>query len=66
MSAPAPDVYSAATIHTVLGVEPATLRKWVERGHVRRLGYDKYDGDTVIAHWRARHVDTASPELSTA
>lgn len=46
------DVYTAATIQAVTGVEPATLRKWVERGHVTKLGRDAYDGDSVIAYWR--------------
>lgn len=47
------DVYTAATIEAVTGVDRATLRKWVERGHVVRVGHDAYDGDSVIAYWRA-------------
>jgi hypothetical protein len=45
--------YTSATIESVLGVPPATLRKWVERGHVTKLGRDLYDGDSVIERWRA-------------
>ena len=44
--------YTAAQIEAVLGVRPATLRKWVQRGHVAKLGRDLYDGDSVIARWR--------------
>lgn len=46
------DVYTAAAIHNALGIKPATLRKWVQRGHVTRVGRDAYDGDSVIAHFR--------------
>jgi phage terminase Nu1 subunit (DNA packaging protein) len=50
---------TSALAHAVLGIKPATLRKWVQRGHVRKLGRDLYDADTVIAHWRQRHADAA-------
>lgn len=47
------DTYTADQIRRVLGVRPDTLRKWVERGHIVTHGRDRYDGDSVIAHWRA-------------
>jgi phage terminase Nu1 subunit (DNA packaging protein) len=46
-------LFTAETIAAVTGVQPATLRKWVERGHVVKHGRDRYDGESVIAHWRA-------------
>lgn len=52
------DVYTAATIHNALGIKPARLRQWVARGHVRRVGRDKYDGESVRAHFRASVTST--------
>jgi predicted site-specific integrase-resolvase len=40
---------TAAQVLAVLGINPATLRKWVERGKVRRYGRDAYDVDDVAA-----------------
>lgn len=54
-------VYTSAQIHAVLGVRPGTLRQWVKRGHVRKVGRDLYDGDSVIAHWRERHAERHEP-----
>lgn len=34
-----------------MGIDPRTLRKWVERGHVRRYGRDRYDAGDVAARW---------------
>lgn len=45
-------VYTSAQIEAVLGVKPGTLRQWVHRGHVVKVGRDLYDGDSVIAYWR--------------
>lgn len=42
------DGYTAAEIHAVLGVQPVTLRVWVHRGHVEKLGRDSYDLDSVV------------------
>lgn len=50
------DVYTSSTIAAVMGIDGATLRKWVERGHVARVGHDAYDGPSVIAHWRRTTV----------
>lgn len=64
MSAPTIDEaarsFPAATIEAVLGVPASTVRKWVERGHVRKYGRDLYDGDDVINRWAAavEHDDT--------
>lgn len=44
--------YTAAQVEAVLGVKPATLRKWVQRGHVRKVGRDLYDETTLLARWR--------------
>lgn len=52
------DVYTAATIEAVTGVDRATLRQWVARGHVTRVGRDAYDGDSVIAYWRTVTMST--------
>lgn len=54
--------YTSAQIEAVLGIRPATLRKWVQRGHVTKLGRDLYDGDSVIARWR--EVETAAEPRS--
>lgn len=59
---PTADTYTSATIETVLGVRPATLRKWVERGKVARVGRDLYDGDSVIAYWRERALAAAEAD----
>lgn len=56
------NVFTSATIEAVLGIPPATLRKWVERGHVKRVGRDLYDGDTVIERWR--EVESASTDAA--
>lgn len=67
MTAPtAGHVYTAATIEAVLGVRPATLRKWVERGHVTRVGRDLYDGDSVIARWREAEAASLSHDVGLA
>lgn len=45
-----------ATAVSICGVKPATLRKWVERGHIGRHddGYDVYE----LLHWiDARSTD---------
>lgn len=42
---------TAELAERVLGINPATLRKWVERGHVRKTGRDRYDLDDVRARW---------------
>jgi predicted site-specific integrase-resolvase len=42
---------SAELAERVLGIKPATLRKWVERGHVRKVGRALYDLDDVRARW---------------
>lgn len=49
--------FTAAQIEAVLGIPPSTLRVWVHRGHVRKVARDLYDGDSVIARWRARQDD---------
>lgn len=46
------DFYTAATIHAVLGVPPGTLRQWVARGQVRKLGRDRYEAASVLTRWR--------------
>ena len=43
---------TSAQVQAVLGVRPGTLRIWVLRGYVRKVGRDLYDADTVIARWR--------------
>jgi predicted site-specific integrase-resolvase len=42
---------TAELAERVLGIKPATLRKWVERGYVRRVGRARYDLDDVRARW---------------
>jgi predicted transcriptional regulator of viral defense system len=42
---------TAEQAEKLLGIKPATLRKWVERGHVRRLRHGVYDLDDVRARW---------------
>lgn len=54
MSSPPGQTFTSATIAAVLEVKPGTLRQWVNRGHVRKLGRDQYDAETVIARWRAQ------------
>lgn len=49
--------YTADQIEAVLGVKPATLRKWASRRLVDKVGRDLYDGDSVIARWRARAAE---------
>lgn len=46
------NVYTSAQIREVLGIKPGTLRIWVLRGHVVKVGRDLYDGDSVIARWQ--------------
>jgi predicted site-specific integrase-resolvase len=43
-------VQPAAEIKAALGVNPHTLRTWVERGKVRKVGHNRYDSDSVIAY----------------
>lgn len=42
----------------LLGVRPGTLRLWVHRGHVRRLGRDSYDLTDVLARVCRKVADT--------
>lgn len=42
---------TAELAQRVLGINPSTLRTWVERGYVRKLGRDRYDLDDVRARW---------------
>lgn len=44
-------VITAAQARQLLGINPATLRKWVERGHVRKLGRDRYELEDVRDRW---------------
>lgn len=46
--------YTAAQVEAILGIKQATLQKWVQRGHIKRVGRDLYDEDTLLAHWRER------------
>lgn len=39
---------TAAAVEQVLGVKAATLRKWVERGLVRKHGRDRYDVADIV------------------
>lgn len=48
---------TAAAVEAVLGVKPATLRKWVQRGHVRKLGRDRY----VLADIQAQLAKGLNP-----
>lgn len=45
-----------------IGIKPRTLRKWVERGHVRCYGTDCYDAGDIADRWnrlaRTGHFDT--------
>lgn len=42
---------TAEMAEKVLGIKPATLRKWVQRGYVRRVGRSLYDLDDVRKRW---------------
>jgi len=52
--------YTSAQIEAVMGIPASTLRGWVHRGHIVKIGRDLYDGDSVIARWR-RSQATTSP-----
>jgi hypothetical protein len=52
--------YTAAQIETVLGVPPSTLRSWVRRGQVLKVGHELYDGDSVIARWQQQATEEAA------
>lgn len=56
---------SAAAVYRVFLVKPHTLRKWVERGHVQRVGYDQYDVDSLRKHLLRRAANRRSPDQST-
>lgn len=43
MTTVAPPTATAAELAQVFGVNPATLRKWVQRGRVAKHGRDAYD-----------------------
>jgi len=55
--------YTSAQIRDVLGIPASTLRGWVHRGHIRKVGRDLYDGDSVIARWRQAEAATDRPDL---
>lgn len=42
---------TAELAERVLGIKPATLRKWVQRGYVRRVGRARYDLGDVRERW---------------
>lgn len=44
---------TAAEVEATLGIPPATLRSWHQRGKVRRYGRDRYDADDVAAQYPA-------------
>ena len=47
-------IATAAQVHAVLGVKPGTLRQWVHRGHITKVGHDAYDWDSINAYLRRR------------
>lgn len=50
-----PIAVDSATVYAVLNVNPSTLRTWVQRGHVRKLGRDAYDLGTIKAYMARRY-----------
>jgi DNA-binding transcriptional MerR regulator len=42
---------TAELAQRVLGINPSTLRTWVQRGYVRKLGRDRYDLEDVRKRW---------------
>jgi hypothetical protein len=57
---------SASDLQSVLGVDPITLRVWASRGHVRKLGRDRYDVDSVIAHLATDRQPTVAERRQSA
>jgi predicted transcriptional regulator of viral defense system len=55
---------TAAEVQRQTGLKPATLRKWVQRGKVRRYGNGAYDIDDIAAELR-RTARTKRTELDT-
>ena len=45
-------IVTAAQVHATLGIPPATLRSWAQRGKVRRHARDGFDADDVAAAYR--------------
>ena len=56
--------YTAAQIEAVLGIPRVTLRVWVHRKHIRKVGRDLYDGDSVIARWRESQAAAATSDAN--
>lgn len=56
--------YTSAQIEAVLGIPASTLRVWAHRGHITKVGRDLYDGDSVIARWRATAAAAGSSTRS--
>ena len=44
---------TAAQVLATLGIPPATLRSWAQRGKVRRYGRDLFDADDIAAAYPA-------------
>lgn len=42
---------TAAQAVAYLGVDKATLRKWVQRGKIRSYGYNAYDTDDIAREY---------------
>jgi predicted site-specific integrase-resolvase len=57
---------SAAELRAALGVDPTTLRVWTARGHIRKLGRDRYDVDSVKAHLATERQPTVAERRQSA
>jgi hypothetical protein len=52
---------TAAEIRAAFGIEPGTLRVWVHRRHIRKVGRDTYDRDSVLARCAAQTREEGRP-----
>ena len=54
---------TASQAFEMLGIRPATLRKWVQRGYVHKTGRDAYVAKEVWDRWCA-HVERTEARKS--
>jgi predicted site-specific integrase-resolvase len=57
---------TAKQVREILGIDGATLRKWVQRGHIRRYGRNSYEWDDVVARGLPLAAARPDPEDEAA